>query len=718
MLDSVSKNLDFVADPADPSAPSATWTQLFVRICEVVGLTMPTDELPWLHPPSSRDAWCEHLIVICSRVGLRARCLTGGATQIMDAVGPDHPVVMTDREGGWLLLTDRRGSKVQVEGQNQPEAWWTSKQLSEQLTEDEVRCVAIDPPSSLVLRGASPASDQTDQPPSPWARLRSLIRMERHDVVVTFIYALAVGLLTLATPIAVQALVNSVAFGTLMQPLLVLTFLLVVGLGLGAVFRGLQVWVVEILQRRLFVRLVGDLSYRLPRVDLSAFDRAHGPELVNRFFDLFTIQKATSSLLIGGLEIILTATLGMAVLAFYHPLLLAFDGVLVAMVIAVLLGLGRRAPDTAILESKAKYQVAGWLEEVARHPIAFKLAGGPNLASDRADALAGKYLKLREAHFSIVFRQIAGALSLQVVASAGVLGLGGWLVIQRQLTLGQLVASELIVTLVVASVAKLGKHLETLYDLLAAVDKVGQLVDLPLERHSPAIDESIELDEQVGAEPASVELQNVEFAFGRRAVLRGADLKLAAGDRAAVVGLSGAGRSTLADLLLGLRPASRGQVIIGGENVKHIHPDVLRLRAALVRGDEVVVGDIAENVAFGRPGIGQRRVREALAQVGMMDAVDTLPEGLSTKILPGGAPLSRAQAARLTLARAIAGRPSLLVLDRALDGFDPETQGALLDTVLDPSAPWTVVVMTDSDQVASRCGRRFRLSEGRLEETA
>ena len=128
------------------------------------------------------------------------------------------------------------------------------------------------------------------------------MRLERHDLAVVLVYAIGVGVLTLATPIAVQALVNTVAFGTLLQPLAVLAFLLLVGLAFAAVLRALQAWVVEVLQRRIFLRFVADLSHRLPRVRLSAFDAAHGPELLNRFFDVFTVQKASSSLLLGGLD--------------------------------------------------------------------------------------------------------------------------------------------------------------------------------------------------------------------------------------------------------------------------------------------------------------------------------------------------------------------------------------------------------------------------------
>lgn len=665
--------------------------------------TRPVD-MPW-HTALTRAA---------EDLGLHYAMLEGTVAQAAEAVGPEHPVITVSPEGEWLLITDRIGRRLEVERGRKLEAQSMSRGDFASIVDPQhagsIVWVAIDPPGRLGS-GESIGGEGSDDPPapSPWARLRGLMRQERHDILVTLIYAIGVGVLTLATPIAVQALVNTVAFGTLLQPLAVLTALLLIGLGFAAVLRALQAWVVEVLQRRLFLRLVNDLSFRLPRVELSAFDRAHGPELVNRFFDLFTIQKAASSLLIGGLETVLAATVGMVVLAFYHPLLLAFDVLLLMIVIAILFGLGRGATKSAVKESKAKYEVASWLEEVARHPAAFKLAGGPALARERADQLAAGYLSKRKKHFRVVFRQLVGALTLQAFASAGILGIGGWLVIERQLTLGQLVAAELIVTMVVASFAKVGKHLETTYDMLAALDKVGVLIDLPLEPNRPVA----KLHCQPGG--AAVRARGLSFGFeGRDRLFEDLDLDLAPGDRMVVSGRSGSGRSALVDVMLGLRKPDEGRVEIDGYDLSDLDRRELRERTALVRGSEIVVGTLEENVAFGRRTVDLQKVRDALRAVDLLDEVARLPDGLRTRIMPDGSPLSRGQAARLVLARAIAGEPSLLVIDGALDALDPDTRAKALDVVFAPDAPWTLMVITDDPAVKSRCARSLTLTDARV----
>ncbi|MEZ4337349.1 MAG: ATP-binding cassette domain-containing protein [Sandaracinaceae bacterium] len=702
--------------PVEAGLPGRlAWESLLVRLDELLELDTEVEVLRGIAERVDGDAFEPGVVRACAELGLHATELRGTAAEAASAVGPGHPVVAVDAEGGWVLLLDRRGREVEVARAGAEPRWVSRAELAALVDPQQlgpIAWVAVDPPSTI---GASVGRLASASPPpstSPWVRLRGLVRQERHDVVVTMIYAVGVGLLGLATPIAVQALVNTVAFGTLLQPLAVLTLLLLAGLAFAGVLRALQAWVVEILQRRLFIRLVNDLSHRLPRVELAAFDRAHGPELVNRFFDLFTIQKAASSLLIGGLEVILTAAVGMVVLAFYHPLLLAFDVLLVVVVAGILFGLGRGATRTAVKESKAKYEVASWLEEVARHPEAFKLAGGPHLARQRADELAAVYLTNRRKHFTVVFRQLVGSLALHAFASAGILGIGGWLVIERQLTLGQLVAAELIVTVVVASFAKVGKHLETTYDLLAALDKVGQLLDLPLEaRHRTAA------LTPPAANGARLRMEGATFGYdGAPVLLDGVDLELAPGARALLTGPSGGGRSTLVDLLIGLRRPAAGRVTLDGVDLADLDRAALRERTALVRGGEVIVGSIVDNVAFGRREIDLVRVREALRAVDLLDEVARLPDGLATRLMPDGSPLSRSQAARLVLARAIAGHPALLVIDGALDGLDPATRERLLDVVLAPDAPWTALVIGDDPSIRGRCTRVLALEDGRLTE--
>ena len=445
---------------------------------------------------------------------------------------------------------------------------------------------------------------------TPLARLKVLMRAEMHDIRVIVLFALAVGILTLATPLAVESLVMTVGFRMLLQQVVVLAILLFFFLSLAAAMFTIQKVVVEYIQRRFYVRMVSDLSYRLPRVKVEAIERGAGPELVNRFFDVMTVQKASATLLVEGAALVLTTLIGLSVMAFYHPFLLGFDIVLLASIIFFILLLGRGGVTTAIDESLAKYRTADWLEELARNPVAFKLSQGPELALERADLLAKDWLLARKAHFRVVYRQVLFAMFLQVIASTVLLGLGGWLVIQGQLTLGQLVASELIVATIVGSFAKIGKYAETYYDMLAGVNKLGQLLDLPMEREGGEIHRG-------SARGAALNLREVWFSYGgHHPVLKDLSLVVAPGERVAITGPSGGGKSTLLELLADLRSPTGGQVEFDGLDFRDIRIDALREQLGFVRAQEIIGGTIVDNVRMGRDLITLSEVRHVLDKVG------------------------------------------------------------------------------------------------------
>ncbi len=548
-------------------------------------------------------------------------------------------------------------------------------------------------------------SDHSDRAhPSPLRRLLGLLQAERSDIGKVVLFAVGVGVFSLATPIVAMAVVNTVALATLVQQLIVLCAALFVALGLAGVLQFLQTVVVEYIQRRLFVRVAAVLGYRLPRIDVREYDQQHGPELVNRFFDVLTVQKASATLLLDGVTLALQVLIGLTLLGFYHRILLGFDLVLLASLAVLFFVLGWGATRTAIRESVAKYAVAGWMEEIARHPVAFKTAGGPRFALDRTDELTRDYLIARALHFRVLMRQFGFALVLQACANVALLGLGGYLVIRGELSLGELVAAEIVVTLVVATFTRLYKQLEAYYDLLAAVDKLGHLVDLPLERTGAEL-----LPARTTA--AEVRLKNVSFSYagGQRLALENVNLHLAPGERVALMGPNGAGKSTLTDILFGLRRPTHGAVTLDGIDCRSLQLESIRERVALVDRIEVFQGTVLANVRMGRADISLESVHDILRKVHVLRTVLDLPDGLETELSTGGSPMSLGQANRLMLARAIVGRPRLLILDETLDTMDAELRSAVMPVVLDRTAPWTLLVITHSVDVAKKCDRIVRL---------
>jgi ABC-type bacteriocin/lantibiotic exporter with double-glycine peptidase domain len=545
-------------------------------------------------------------------------------------------------------------------------------------------------------------NEQAPTRPSPLARTRQLLELDREDIAVIVIYGVALGLLSLAVPIAVQSLVNTVAFGSLFQPLVVLTVLLAIALVGSAVLRALQVRIAEMLQRRLFVRIVSEISGRLPRVSAPALQAANGPELLNRFFDVFTTQKSVASLLLGGIDALLIALVGLLVLAFYHPILLAFDIVLIAGAIVVLIPLGRGGTKTSVAESKAKYAVAGWLEEMARHPLSFKLAGGAEFATHRAEVLARSYLDKRDRHFRVVYRQLMGALTIEVVASVALLALGGVLVIERQLSIGQLVAAELIVTAVVASIAKLGGKVEVFYDLVAAVDKLGEIFDLPLERAGG------ETPPRGEGDRGELVLSEVDLDLGHGDTFGPVSFRLSAGESTSITSAPEHVTSSLVDAVFGLIPPRSGTIEIDGRDSRDLALPEARARIAVVRGTEILPGCIADNLRAGNPELTAEEAWSALTRVDLDQWVKAAPRGLETDLMADGAPLTRTQALALTIARAIAGGPSVLVLDRTLDQVSPAERVALFDAITS-KRDMSVLLISDEPELIERADHCFEL---------
>ena len=617
--------------------------------------------------------------------------------QIEEEVQPSLPAV-TWTPQGWVVVV-RRGARLLVSTLPGGD---TPKPLRADM-------LPAQPITWALVEDALPGSMFGGDPDlSPMRRLAGLLRAEREDLTLVLIYAAAAGALGLAIPVAVQVLVNTVAFGAFRQPLIALSFMLLTCLAVAALLRGLQRYVIETLQRRVFVRMVADLSERLPRVELKAWDNTHGPELVNRFFDVLTVQKSMSSLLLDGLSASLQALVGMVLLALYHPALLGFDVVLIISIVGLVWILGRGAQKTAVVESKRKYAVAGWLEEIAAHPTLYKLGGGSELAVRRADVLSRRWLEARADHFRIFFRQYGGALALQAVANAALLTIGGWLVLESQLTIGQLVAAEFIVASVLIGFAKFSEKLETFYDLLAAVDKLGTLVDLPIERAH-----GWRAEPPTSAVALSVEGLQGSWSHGR-AAFQDVSFQAAAGEHVAIVGDDGSGRATLADLILGLRLPPKGRILLDGVDLREMRLDSLRERVALVRGLEVVSGTVGDNIGMGRPWVDPRDIRAAINQVGLTASVESLDKGLDTQLLAQGAPLTEGERARLAVARAIVGKPRLIVVDRLLDVVGHADRQELLRVLTQPGAPWTLVVLTRDPVLARTFGRALHLVQGRI----
>ncbi len=652
----------------------------------------------WRLVVEDRDRIGETIADTAEKYGLRTTEAELTLENALSVSGGSSPVIAAIDSHKWLVLQGFRKGRIKgaiITKNNIKVRLFRNREIAELLN-----LADADSRQWFLLEAKEPM-DTAKNPDihgalPPLQRLFGMLNAERGDLLLVLIFALGTGLLYLATPVAVQALVNTVALGGMFQPLVVLALILFIFLAFAGAIYVLQTYLVELIQRRLFVGVSADLAYRLPRINCEVYDRYNGVELVNRFFDVMTIQKSGATLLLEGIATILQAIIGLLVLAAYHPLLLVFDLVLIGLIAFIVFFLGRTAIKTAIEESKAKYALVAWLQTIVRGLSTFKFAGGPEFARQRADELAHTYLANRKRHYRVVLRQTIGAVSLHAVAGTSLLAIGGLLVVEGQLTLGQLVAAELIVSGVLSAFAKFGKQLEGFYDLMAGVDKVGHLIDLPLEREN---------GEKIQSEsPADLKVIDLAFAYhSRYRPIEGLSFKVRPNENVAVLCSSGGGKTTLADLLGGLRLPMSGRVELNGIDLRDLRLESLREQIAIVGRLEFIEDTVIENIRLGRSEISNAAIRQVLDELGLLKELLQLPDSLQTEVIDGGAPLSSSQFRRLLIARAIVSRPRLLVIDGLLDELDENVRDPVFRTLFKADRSWTLLILTRFPAVAEHC---------------
>ncbi len=672
------------------------------RLCEHLGIAFSANRvLPSLADLERDGKSASNLDTFNAagkQFGLRFRPLSGSLRDLVNSVSDSGPVLIlpddTENENNppTLVLESLPRNQLAV-FQNGVDRKEPTRWLQKQLTRDsdrQYRWLLVQP--MLAAEPASRFHYQTgtqSQPLRPLQRLFALMKPEASDVRTIVIFSIVIGLLSLTLPLAVEAVVNTIAFGRYLQPLVILSLIVMIFLGFRAGLSVMMNIVAEIVQRKLFVRTVEDLSYRLTRVPLSAWRSKHGPELVNRFFDIVTVQKVTTKLLLETLMLVLQTVIGLAVLAFYHPFLLGYDVGLLAMMTITLYIIGRGAVKSATDESQLKYETAAWLQEIVRHPTTYKFNNGLGFALNRADELTAQYINQRQKHFKILLRQFTFTMVMQVFAATVLLALGGYLVIVGQMTLGQLVAAELIVTVILGSFAKFGKDLESFYDLMASVDKLGKLFDLPVE----PVDKL-----QMVSNPGADKLSLVDFQLAPN--LPKNDIEFSAGKTYAIYGASELNRSKFLETLIGQSKPNQGHVLLNDYRVDAIAAESLQSTVSLMRDIELFAGTVDENLRVGRENIGSADVTDIVGRLGFRKTLAALPDGYNTRLNISGFPLSQGQAIRLVVARALISKPGVLFIDGLLDRLCDEDIEDLLPRLAAFTDSTTIIIATGRRSVA------------------
>jgi putative ABC transport system ATP-binding protein len=508
--------------------------------------------------------------------------------------------------------------------------------------------------------------------PSVRAALRwvaVLLRPERSFITLVLVYGVAISLLSLATPISVQMLINTVANTALVTPLLTLAAVLLALLLLASTLGAFRVHLMELFSRRFYSRLVAQITLRTIHARNPFFQDQRLDDLFNRYFDVMTVQKGIPSLLIGGFTVVLQAGAGLTLTAFYHPFFLAFNLLVLAIALGILSIWGRRAVRTGIAVSHAKYRTARWLEGLGNSNGFFKASRRIGHAVERSEAATAEYIEAKKRHYRNTFAQTLAFYLLYAFASAGLLALGGWLVIRGQLSIGQLVAAELILSAAFYGLSQLGTYLEVGYDLIAALDEIGLLVQVPQETTA---------GERAGRlPPGDLQFRAVRLeGVGVAATL---DLSIPQGSQLAATAETHEVARLFTTCLKRLAEPGAGLVTIGGVDIDAIEANQLRSEVVVLDRTCIVETTIREylRLACATPE-DSGRVLDVLQVVGLQGRIERLHDGLDTGLSPTGWPLSYAETMQLKLAGALLARPRILVLSLLYDMIEEATMNRVL----------------------------------------
>ncbi|CAM2837304.1 ABC transporter transmembrane domain-containing protein [Legionella anisa] len=476
--------------------------------------------------------------------------------------------------------------------------------------------------------------------------------LDRATIASIMMISVIVSLLSLSIPIAAQTLVNLIAFGKLLQPVLTLSIMvLILMIALGA----LNVWqsiIIEVIQQKLMVKISLNLSRQFTHLSLDNFSSHHGPELVNRFFEVVTINKALSSLLLYGVNLSLQLFFGLILLLFYHPLFLVFDGFIVLGILLIVFLPFRKGLVSAEKECAEKHQIGAWLEELLANRFLFRFNRYHYYATQQTDKRLVSFLKARNMHFRQLIKHQIGFYLLSAIASSLLLGLGGYLVINNQLSLGQLVAAEIVLGALIYAFKRFGVLLENYYDLVASEHKIDMVLNLPTEPINTELSELI-----IPIKKILLVTQNQEKAS-------------CTPENSLVICVNETQhQESLAEFILGFKNNTELALYINEIPCHQEYRRSLREYTLLLRDKEWFAGSVYDNLRLNQSSFSIKQLKELLISLGLMDKIMRQPNGLKSIIYDWEQVFTEQELIQLMVIRALVANPKLIIIDRLFDSL-------------------------------------------------
>jgi ATP-binding cassette subfamily B protein len=542
---------------------------------------------------------------------------------------------------------------------------------------------------------------------SPVTRIMNLVKLERNEITAIYFYAILNGLIQLSLPLGVQAIISYVLGASMRASLIVLITLVVLGVLIAGIMQVNQMKLIEKIQQKLFVRYSFAFAKHIPALDLKKNDSVYLPELINRFFDVPLLQKSLSKILLDIPTAVIQILFGLLLLSFYHPAFILFGVILVGILVLILKYTGGKGLETSLQKSKFKYKVAAWLEEMARVIKSTKQAKANELHLQKTDEQVSNYLIARNNHFRVLLLQFNILVVFKTIITAAMLIVGTLLMVNQQLTVGQFIAAEIVILLVLNSVEKLIINLGSVYDTLTAVEKASEITDKPIEKNGtvelPAADKGVK-----------IQMQEVSFSYNdEKDILQNISLEIKPGEKVCITGKDSSGKSTLLKLLTGSYQDFKGSILVDDIPLGNYNLDSLRAQTGmLLSQQDIFQGTLWENIVLGNDRISLETVKGLAAKVGLNDFISTLKEGYDTLLDPTGKKLSRNVVHRILLVRALANKPRLLLLEEPWLSAGHSHRIQIMQLLAEIKNT-TMVVVSNDEEFTNQCDRVISINENR-----
>lgn len=523
---------------------------------------------------------------------------------------------------------------------------------------------------------------------TPLQRFQRLLALEKKDITQVYVYAFFNGVVNLTLPLGIQAIVNLIQGGEPNTSWYILVTFVIIGVAMTGILQLLQLRIVENLAQRIFGNASFEFALRIPKIKYQAFRNYYGPDLANRFFDTLTIQKALPKILIDFSLGIFQVIVGLIVLSLYHPFFIIFSVLLLIVVYLIIAATGPKGLRTSIQESSAKYKIAFWLEEIARSKLSFKLASDNKLGLSKTDDYVDSYLSSRENHFKVIIAQSAYLIVFKVLVAAGLLITGSILVFNEQMNIGQFVAAEIIIILIIASVEKIIKTIESIYDILTALEKIGFVFDKPIDEY-----DGVTLKESDDSFSVSAENLSYRYEDAASSTLENVNFKIPTNTSTIISGPPSSGKSTLLKIISGILDPFDGIVKYNDFPMKSLDFDLLKKDIGFyISNNEIFYGSILENISMERAQATPENINKAIELTGLNPYLSKMPMGFKTVIDPEGQKTPSNVQNRILLARALATNPKLLILEDPLDHIESSEKEQIIKAITSEENRWNIIV--------------------------